>query len=53
MIYMMLTRGEDYVDQGQAAYEQKYKERQMRSLKSQAARLGLTLVETATGAVVS
>ncbi len=53
MIYMMLTRGEEYVAQGQAAYETKCKEQQIASLKRQAQRLGLTFLNPATGEVVS
>lgn len=53
LIYAMLKNGQTYVDQGQQAYEQQYQQRVVKALQKQAASMGLTLVETATGAVVS
>ena len=42
MIYTMLTRGEEYTDQGQDYYEERYRERVLRALSQRAARLGCT-----------
>jgi transposase len=52
ILYRMLKYGEEYVAQGQEAYEQQYQERQKRALAKQAKRLGLTLVESQTGELV-
>ena len=43
LVYLMLTRGEEYVDQGQLYYEERYRERVVRSLAKKAAELGLQL----------
>ncbi len=51
IIYRMLKHGEEYVAQGQEAYEQHYRERQKRSLVKQAQRLGLEVLDPATGEV--
>ncbi len=40
LVYFMLTRGEAYVDEGQARYEEKQRQRSIASLKHQAAALG-------------
>jgi transposase len=53
LIYLMVTRGEAFVEQGQAAYEQQYQDRQLRQLQNRARSHGFTLVATATGEVVS
>lgn len=53
IIHMMLTQGEEYVAQGQAAYEHKCTERQVAALKRQAEHLGFTLIMPATGEIVS
>ncbi len=53
MIYYMLTRGQTYVDVGQEVYEQQYEQRRLKQLLKQAHSLGLSLVCTATGEVVS
>ncbi len=45
LVYRMLRYGMHYVDQGQQAYERQYRQRQLKSLKRQAARLGLAVVE--------
>jgi hypothetical protein len=44
LIYTMLTKGEDYVDQGQEYYEERYRERVLRALSQRAAKLGLKVV---------
>jgi transposase len=46
--YAMLTQGSSYVELGQQAYEQKYKERRIHHLKAQAKSLGFQLVPCAT-----
>ena len=43
LVYLMLTRGEGYVDQGQLYDEERYRERFVRSLAKKAAELGLQL----------
>lgn len=52
-IYNMVTRGQEFVEQGQAQYEQQYQERKLRALQKQARSMGFSIVNTATGAVVS
>jgi transposase len=44
LIYSMLRNGTAYVDAGQDAYEQQYKERVVHSLKQRAEKLGFDLV---------
>lgn len=46
--YAMLTKGTSYVELGQQAYEQQYKQRRIDQLKSQAKSLGYQLVPCAT-----
>ena len=46
-IYRMLKYGESYVDIGQEAYEQKYKNRLLQNLRKRAHELGLVLIEPA------
>src|SRR6266480_5341192 len=46
--YAMLTRGTNYVELGQQAYEQRYKRRRLDHLKVQAKSLGFQLVPCAT-----
>jgi len=46
--YAMLTQGTSYVEVGQQAYEQKYKERRIDHLKTQAKSLGFQLVPCVT-----
>ena len=46
--YAMLTQGTAYVELGQQAYEQRYKERRLDHLKVQAKSLGFQLVPCAT-----
>jgi transposase len=44
LIYTMLTKGEEYTDQGQDYYEERYRERVLRALSQRAARLGMKMV---------
>jgi transposase len=44
LVYRLLTKGQEYVDQGAAHFEQKRKERDVANLQRKAAELGLTLV---------
>jgi hypothetical protein len=44
LIYTMLTKGEEYTDQGQAYYEDRYRERVLRQLQQRAHKMGLRLV---------
>ena len=44
LIYAMLTKGEEYTDQGQAYYEERYRERVVRQLNLRANKLGMRLV---------
>ena len=44
LIYLMLTKGHEYVDKGQQYYEERYRERVVRNLNKRAAELGLQLV---------
>ena len=46
IIYRMLKNGQDYVDQGQALYESKFRQRTIDSLIKRAKKLGLRLVST-------
>jgi transposase len=48
IFYAMLTQGTSYVEVGQQAYEQRYKERRIDHLKVQAKSLGFQLVPYAT-----
>ena len=43
LIYRMLRYGEDYVDQGVEAYEERFKERRVQNLRSTATQLGYEL----------
>ena len=43
LIYRMLRYGQDYVDQGAEAYEERFKERRIHSLKSMAKEIGYEL----------
>ena len=47
MIYFRLTRGEDYVDQGQQHYEDQQRQRSIAALKRRAANLGFTIAPVA------
>jgi hypothetical protein len=44
LIYTMLTRGEEYTDQGQAYCEERYRDRVLRQLSQRANKLGMQLV---------
>jgi transposase len=44
LIYTMLSKGEGYTDQGQARYEERYRERVLRQLSQSANKLGMQLV---------
>ena len=44
LIYTMLTKGEEYTDQGQAYYEERYRERVLRQLTQHANKMGMRLV---------
>ncbi|MFN9030557.1 MAG: IS110 family transposase, partial [Betaproteobacteria bacterium] len=44
LIDTMLTKGEEYTDQGQAYYEERYRERLLRHLSQRASKLGMQLV---------
>jgi transposase len=46
LIYTMLTKGEEYTDQGQDYYEERYRERVLRQLSQRAQKLGMKLVTT-------
>ena len=50
LIYSMLTKGEEYTDQGQAYYEERYRQRVLHNLNRGAQQLGMTLVPTAPAA---
>jgi transposase len=44
LIYTLLTKGEEYVDQGQAQYEERYRQRVVTSLTKRAEQLGFQLI---------
>jgi transposase len=44
LIYTMLTKGQEYTDQGQDYYEERYRERVLRALSQRAAKLGMKIV---------
>ena len=44
LIYTMLTKGEEYTDQGQEYYEERYRERTLRQLAQRAEKMGMKLV---------
>jgi transposase len=50
MIYFMLTRGQDYVDQGQQHYEEQQRQRSIAALRRRAADLGFAITPTASPA---
>jgi len=50
LIYSMLTKGEEYTDQGQAYYEERYRQRVLHNLNKRAQQLGMTLAPTAPAA---
>jgi transposase len=46
MVYFMLTRGEDFVDQGHQHYEEQQRQRSVAALKRHAAALGFLVAPT-------
>ncbi|MCL4222808.1 MAG: IS110 family transposase [Phycisphaerales bacterium] len=44
LVYAMLTKGEEYTDQGQQYYEERYRERAVRLLQRRANKLGMLVV---------
>ncbi len=44
LIYRMLKYGQEYVDRGEAQYEEKYREQKLRQMTRQAAQQGFALV---------
>jgi transposase len=44
LIYMMLTKGEEYTDQGQEYYEERYRQRVLHHLAQRAEKMGMKLV---------
>ena len=44
LIYTMLTKGEDYTDQGQDYYEKRYRDHVVQNLSQRAAKLGMKMV---------
>jgi cytochrome c-type biogenesis protein CcmH/NrfF len=44
LIYAMLTKGEEYTDQGQDYYEERYGQRVLHNLSQRANKLGMKLV---------
>lgn len=44
LIYTMLTKGEEYTDQGQEYYEERYRERVLHHLAQKAEKMGMKLV---------
>jgi hypothetical protein len=44
LIYTMLTKGEEYTDQGQDYYEERYRERVLRQMTQRAEKMGMKLV---------
>ena len=44
LIYAMLTKGEEYVDQGQDYYEKTYRDSMVKNLTQRASKLGFTIV---------
>ena len=53
IVYRMLKFGHEYVDQGEQYYQERYRERVIKSLKKRAHLLGLELVEKNSAALAS
>ena len=51
LIYSMLTKGEEYTDQGQACYEERYRQRVLHNLNRRAQPPGMALVPAAPAAL--
>jgi len=49
VLYRMLKYGAGYVDQGEAAYEERYRDRLLRNLKRRAAELGFQITPVSSG----
>jgi transposase len=47
LIYTMLTKGEQYTDQGPDYFEERYRERVLRALSQRAAKMGMQMVPIA------
>lgn len=47
LFYALLTRGQEYVDQGQQYYEERYRQRVLYNLQRKASTLGMSLVPSA------
>lgn len=47
LIYAMLTKGQEYTDQGQDYFEERYRQRVLHNLTRRAQQLGMTLVPVA------
>jgi transposase len=47
LIYTMLTKGQEYTDQGQDYYEERYRGRVLRALSQRAAKMGMQRVPIA------
>lgn len=47
LFYALLTKGQEYVDQGQLYYEERYKQRVIHNLQRKANKLGMSLVPSA------
>ncbi|HCC3205985.1 TPA: IS110 family transposase, partial [Legionella pneumophila] len=45
IIYNMLRHGVDYIESGQAYYDEKYRERMIKNLKRKATEFGMSLIE--------
>lgn len=50
LIHSMLTKGEEYSDQGQAYYEERFRQQVLHNLNRRAQQLGMMLVPTAPAA---
>jgi hypothetical protein len=44
LIYPLLTKGEEYTDQGRDYYEERYRQRLLHNLNQRANKLGMKLV---------
>ena len=51
LIYAMLTKGQEYTEQGQDYYEEHYRQRVLHNLNRRAQQLGMTLVPTVPAAL--
>ena len=44
LIYAMLTKGQEYTDQGQDYFEERYRQRVLRNLAERARKMGMQIV---------